>query len=194
MLNVPDETSADESRSDAALLGLAQRGEVAAFEALYFRHRDFVYRLAARFTGNHAATLDVSQETFAYLIKRLPTLELTGKLSTWLYPIVKNIAHTQHRKRQREVPGLNAVVDDPSLVRHAGSDSLPDQHQHLREAVANLPEAQREVVLMRIVDEMSVDEVATALNIPIGTVKSRLFHGLGTLRQNAAIKDLWEGL
>src|SRR5690242_11225682 len=83
---------ADDLRSDQQLVALLNKGDWSAFEPLYFRHRDWVYRLACRFTGEHAAALDVVQEAFAYLLTQFPGFRLTAKLTTFLYPVVKNTA------------------------------------------------------------------------------------------------------
>lgn len=179
---------------DADLLARAQRGDERAFEALYFRHRDFVYRVARRFSGDDELALDAAQEVFAYLLRKLPRLKLTGKLCTYLYPIAKNCGVNSRRKHYRFRPGMEVYLDplgdfpleDPVAFR------LPDEPLAVWTAVAGLPEAQREVLLMRVVDEMSVEEVAAALGVPEGTVKSRLFHALGALRGQEGLRAYWE--
>ena len=85
--------------SDEELLEQAKKGDAEAFETLYRRHRDWVYRLAWRFTGNEADALDVLQETFAYLLRKLPGLRLTAAMTTFLYPVVKHLSLNLRRKR-----------------------------------------------------------------------------------------------
>ncbi len=88
---------------DADLLEALGRGSIAAFEELYQRHRDWVLRLAYRFTGRQDDALDVLQDSFAYLLKKTPRLQLHAKLTTLLYPVVKNLAVTILRKRGRDL-------------------------------------------------------------------------------------------
>ncbi len=164
-------------RTDAELVAAAAQGDASAFDALYYRYRDWVTRLAQRFTGNADDALDVLQQTFMYLLDRLPTLHLTARMTTFLYPAVKNIALTIRRKRTRW------ISDDQAIVSIAGPE--PDtSRSELAVVMASLQESHREVVLMRFVDDMTLEEIATALHIPLGTVKSRLHNALQTLRDD----------
>lgn len=166
--------------ADSALLRLVSQGDGAAFGALYARHKDYVMRLGVRFTGDPEAAADVVQETFIYLMKKAPTLELTAKLTTYLYPVVKNLSLTAKRKdrvRHRLVRDDGADIDVPAAPAQESRD--PDT---LASVIGALPEHQREVLLMRFVDDMSMEQIGTALSIPVGTVKSRLHLAIKTLR------------
>src|SRR4030042_1488274 len=87
--------------SDQELIELANKGSYEAFEALYRRYRDWVYRLAWRFTGNRADALDVLQETFTYLLGKFPGFELTAAMTTFLYPVVRHVSLRIRSKRSR---------------------------------------------------------------------------------------------
>lgn len=176
-----------DTRSDQDLVNAAAAGDVAAFEVLYTRHRDFVYRIALRHAREHEAALDASQEVFAYLLRKLPTLRLTGKLSTFLYPVAKNTALAARVRAQRRLTLAQSVAEEARV-----HDSVPPERARLLAAVDALPDPQREVLLMRIVDEMSVEEVAAALGVPEGTVKSRLHHALGALRGDEGLRKWFE--
>lgn len=167
--------SAGDARSDEELVRLAGRGDAAAFEALYRRHRGLVLGLARRFAGP-ALAADVAQEVFLYLVGRLPELHFHGRLATFLYPVVKHVAAGARRREQRLGPEREAPE---SLV--APPPAAPED-EDLAAALASLPEPQREVVLLRFADGFSLEEIATALAIPAGTVKSRLHHALAALR------------
>lgn len=178
---------ASEHASDADLLAIVQgrdaRAAELAFEALYLRHRDFVFRVARRFAGDDEAAMDAAQEVFAYLLKKLPRLSLTGKLSTYLYPIAKSCGLDKRRKaigERRRIEARGAARGSPMTVEGTHN---PEPSPELARALDQLPEAQREVLLMRIVDGMSVEEVAAALGVPGGTVKSRLYHALAAMRE-----------
>jgi RNA polymerase sigma-70 factor (ECF subfamily) len=169
-------------RTDQDLVRAINAGDVKAFDALYFRYRDWVTRLATRFTGHGDDALDVLQETFAYVFRKFPGFRLTASMTTFLYPVVKNLSIAARRKRTRLVQGeaLLAGVADP--------DRPGDTRADLSAALASLPETHREVLLMRFVDGMSLLEIAAALAIPEGTVKSRLHNALATLRDDERAK------
>ncbi len=179
-------------RTDAELVFLAARQDQAAFDALYARHQAWVGRMCLRFTNDEAAALDVFQETWAYFIKRLPSLTLTSKLTTFLYPAIKNISASGGRKRLR-------LATDAALESAAGESSEPAAEDVVARigitpieiAVRDLPEGQREVVLLRFVDDMSLGEIAAALGVPVGTVKSRLHGAIQTLKADPRVQDLF---
>ena len=166
-------------RSDVELVAAANRGEEAAFTALYHRHRDWAVRLARRFTGSDDDALDVLQETFAYLFRKFPGFHLTASMTTFLYPVVKNLSLATRRRRWRLVLNDDLLDAVPAPAIEPG-----DPRQELAAVMAALPAAQREVVLMRFVDGLSLEEIGAALLIPLGTVKSRLHHALAALRED----------
>ena len=158
--------------SDGDLVAAARDGDMAAFETLYRRHRDWVAELAYRFCGDREEALDVLQEAFAYLVRKLPHLRLRCGFRTFLYPAVKHIALSSRRKTRRMTP----VAEVPER------ESRPEEPDESAGIVRSLPEGQREVVLLRFADGMDLKEIAGALGIPLGTVKSRLHAALATLR------------
>ena len=176
----------DDPRSDQQLVAALNRGDYGAFAPLYERHKEWVYRLATRYTGEHNAALDVVQEAFAYLLAQFPGFRLTAKLTTYLYPVVKNIALSGIRRHRRLRFG--AVPE--------GADEAPEvvlPEGEMGEVLAGLPAGQLEVLLMRVVDGMSVEETAAALGIAEGTVKSRLHLTLEKLRQDERARKWLDG-
>lgn len=181
------EPATQDWRSDARLFEAINRGDASAFETLYRRHREWVFKLAHRFTANHTDALDVLQETFAYLLNKAPELSLTARTTTYLYPIVKNLSLTMLRKKHRGGAALNGPADlTAPPPRSAGL------HPDLENVLAALGEAHREVLLMRILDDMTQEEIAQALGIPVGTVKSRLHHAMARLRADAKTREYFE--
>jgi RNA polymerase sigma-70 factor (ECF subfamily) len=158
---------------DLALVERANRGDERAFTEIYQRHRDWVARTAFRFCGDRDDALDVLQDTFAYLFGRFPGFVLTAQLRTYLYPIIKHQSFDRRRRRGAEPAfhGEPAVAPEPS----------PDRLDAER-LLSLLPEEQREVTRLRFADDMSLADIAAALQIPVGTVKSRLHNALATLR------------
>ncbi len=168
----------DDAASDESLVNAINRGDDRAFETLYFRYRDWVVRLARRFTGNDEDALDVMQETFSYVFGKCPSLRLTARMTTFLYPVIRNLSIAARRKRNR------LISDETALQNLTAPPEDEVERSELAAALARLPEAQREVLLMRFVDGMSLLEIAAALAIPSGTVKSRLHNAIAFLRDD----------
>ncbi|HEX4998776.1 MAG TPA: RNA polymerase sigma factor [Terriglobia bacterium] len=156
---------------------------------MYRRYRDWVAGLAYRFTGNADLARDVTQETFLYFLKKFPGFELTANLKTFLYPAVKNLSIVARRKARRyqstpNEQGLLEVIPSP-----------PPQSADpaaLAAALAGLSEEHRETLLLRFMDDLSLVEIAEAMNVPLGTVKSRLHHALAQLRSSGRAADLFD--
>jgi RNA polymerase sigma-70 factor (ECF subfamily) len=166
----------EETRSDEELVAAANRGDESALAGIYLKHRDWVYSLALRFTGDRDLAADVAQEAFIYLFGKFPGLVLRARITTLLYPAVKNTALAMKRKRRPESAG-------EAIETHLAPEAATrPEIASLRPAIDSLPDGQREVLLMRVVDEMAVVEIAAALGIPEGTVKSRLHHAVRALR------------
>ena len=188
----------DDPRSDGELVEAINTGDDGAFEALYYRYRDWVHGVATRFTHDHDLALDVLQETFAYVLRKCPSLKLTAEMKTFLYPVIKHTAIALRRKSLRFVSDDEALanLNAPPDPRRGTTGSLPasadslggprdeSPRAELASALRLLPTEQRETLLMRFVDDMTLQEIADALNIPLGTVKSRLHRALKTLREN----------
>lgn len=172
----------DSSASDAELLSAYVAGDPLAFDTLYHRHKFFAIRLARRFVDSDADAQDVLQDAFLYLINQSAKLKLTAKLTTYLYPIIKNIALTKKRKKRPD--HFDPVTLD--TLRSAMNDDF--NSSDLNQLLVSLPDTHREPLLMRFVDDLSLDEIAAALEIPLGTVKSRIHNALEQLRQSPTAK------
>jgi RNA polymerase sigma-70 factor (ECF subfamily) len=162
-----------DKRSDAELFDAARKGDSDAFAVLYRRYRDWVVRLAYRYCGHQDDALEALQETFAYCLRKLPDLRLTVRMTTFLFPVVKHTALAAMRRRRRFVSG-------ESLPEASVMPQLPESEENetLAAMLAGLSVAQRETLILRFVDEMSISEIAEAMGVPEGTVKSRLHEGL----------------
>lgn len=168
-----------DSMSDEALVDAINCGDQSASEALYQRYSEWVYRLAWRFTGDRDLALDVRQETFLYLFAKSPRLVLTAHMTTFLYPVVRNLAVAARRKQRRYTSDEQVILSLP-----ARQEAEIPSRTELALALSAIPEAQREVLLMRFVDDMEIRDIALALRIPEGTVNSRLHYALRTLRND----------
>lgn len=154
-------------------------GFEAAFEALFHRYRDRVYAIAFRITGSQQDALDVVQESFALLFRKLASFRGSSLFSTWLFRIVVNCS-IDLRRRERvgkrfvllgseQEPG---VEDEGKGPRDAASSrELGDQVQL---AISQLSTKLRTILALRYLEEMSYEELAATLEVSMGTVKSRL--------------------
>lgn len=176
-------------RADLELIAAINSGDSHAFEALYLRYRDWVTALAYRFTEDNDLALDVLQETFLYFLKKFPGFVLSAQLKTFLYPVVRNLSIAARRKTQRH----QSTETELAALEHAPAiDTTPPGLGDLQVVLAGLPDEQREVLLLRFVDGLSLNEIAEAMEIPLGTVKSRLHNALASLRADPRTKSFFE--
>jgi len=159
-------------RTDAELARALGEGDASAFEAFYDRYHEWVVALAFRFTAHREDALDVLQETFAYLFRRARDFELRSQMKTFLYPVVKHLSISRRTATRRQAPL------DPKLDPAAPAD----RSTGVAELLTGLSEVQQEVVLMRFVDGLDLQAIADALDVPLGTIKSRLHSALELLR------------
>ena len=159
--------------TDLELVEAINRGDPSAFETLYHRYRDWVVSLAYRFCGNDDDALDVLQETFTYVHRKFPGFELRCQFKTFLYPAIKHLAISRKKAARRHAPLEQDIAHTPE---HASTDEV-------EKLIEDLPEEQRETVWLRFVDGLDLKEIADAMEVPLGTVKSRLHAALGAIRQ-----------
>lgn len=107
-----------EQPTDHELIEAIRAGDGRAFETLYHRYRDWVAGLAYRFCGNREDALDVLQETFAYLVRKIPNFELRARMKTFLYPAVKHLALRRKELAHRQAP----LETDPEAVERPSDD------------------------------------------------------------------------
>lgn len=144
------------------------------FEEIYQEQAGYVYNLALRMAGNPADADDVYQEVFLRVHRYLPTYRGDG-LRTWLRRITANVFCTQAKKRQREAPEEEVGIDLVSLESEPGT--LLDERelgQSLSQALDCLGPVMRAAMILRGVEGLSYQEIADVLEIPVGTVRSRL--------------------
>jgi RNA polymerase sigma-70 factor (ECF subfamily) len=174
-------------RSEAALIRGAQAGAEADLEALFRLHWPRAYRAAYLIVHDHAAAEDIAQEAFVQAICHLHRFDRRRRFAPWLGTIVANRAidwsrsRTARRESGQEPPETAAAHDD--------APSVPYSEEVLRALAALTPE-HRAVVVMRYVLEYTPGEIARALDLPRGTVNSRLRRGLDALEAGLSEADL----
>jgi len=165
-----------DEHSEKELVDLANEGDALALEALYRRHRDWVVSLAWRILGNKDDALDVMQGVFAEFIDKFPGFKLVSTIRAFLYPVVKHHSISLIRKQRKVVP-LKESHTHSQIDRHSEPNS------DFGRIINDLPKEHKEIVVLRFGLGMTMDEMAHLLEVPLGTVKSRLHNALKRLRQ-----------
>ena len=153
-----------------------QRGDEEAFRVLFDTHKDRVYSIALRYAGNSATAMDIAQDTFVKLLSTIQQFRGDSSFESWLYRMVVNTCLDYHRKRRRFLPLLDEALDVFRSPRESTLHDLlrEEQEERVQQIVAQLPEEQRIVVVMRYTEGLSYEEIADALGCRRGTVASRL--------------------
>jgi RNA polymerase sigma-70 factor, ECF subfamily len=167
-------------RSERALIRGALAGSEADLEALFRRFWPRAYRTALLIVHDHAAAEDIAQEAFMAAIRRLDRFDRARRFEPWLATIVANraIDWTRARAARRESAGTDAA---PSELPSPPDPPLGRYSQEVLTALASLSPEHRAVIVMRYLLEYSPGEIARALDLPRGTVNSRLRRGLDAL-------------
>ncbi len=171
---------------EAALIARSAAGDLDAYDRLVGAYEDRVYQVAFRVTGNREDAWDAAQEAFLNAFRSLPRFRGVSAFSTWLHRIVVNAALDLVRRRPRQ-PHLSlesVVVSGGDEPDEAATRS--DMQRRINHAIAALPAEQRVVVVLRDLQGLSYEEIAAALRIPAGTVRSRLSRGREVLRRQLA--------
>lgn len=158
--------------SDADLVARARRGDEAAFEQLVRRHQRYVFNLAYRVLGDYAEADDMTQEAFVRVWQGLSDFRGQARFTTWLYRIVHNLCLNRIAGLQRELCQTEPVEE--ALVDPASSFDLfetREQLAFLHAELDRLPAKYRLVLTLRYLQDLSYAEIASVLDVPIGTVK-----------------------
>ncbi|MBU0639792.1 MAG: sigma-70 family RNA polymerase sigma factor [Planctomycetes bacterium] len=176
--------------SDADLVARAQGGDAAAFAGLVSRYQDRVYNVCHRMCHNHADALDLTQTTFLKALEALPRFEARANFYTWLFRIATNLTLSHHRAaRRRRTASLDASGFDGRKREPVRNEDGPAQaaaqqelHGRVAEALARLDEEFRAPVVLKDIADMDYATIAQILEVPLGTVKSRIHRGRLLLR------------
>ena len=166
---------------DETLVRRFRDGDDAAFATLVERHRERVYRICLRVTRDAEEALDASQEAFLSALRNLDRFRGDAAFTTWLYRIAVNASYDRMRARAR-APMLHVVADDdrpepepgPPIADHA--DAVADRTD-VAAALRLVPEEFRAALVLADVEDMPYDEISSILEVPVGTVKSRVHRG-----------------
>ncbi len=184
---------------DEDLMAQFQAGSVEAFDLLVARYKDPLASYLYRFLGDARESEDLLQETFMRVFRNRHSYRRIARFSTWLYTIAGNLARSEYRKRRRRrVTSLQGINKDEEEYEVEIPDNTfrPDTHANgvlqdaaIQEALRQIPEEFREVVVLRDVQQLAYEEIAEITGLPMGTVKSRINRGRTKLQQ--LLKDVY---
>ena len=175
-------------RSDEELVEAVRAGEASAFDVLVGRWEDRIRGAAYRFLGSEDEARDVAQEAFLKAYRGLSGFKQEARFSSWLYQIATNLCRDRLRRRKtRPQVSLEALEETGPVIvetRPGAHERLVerDRAEAVRRAIEALPEEQREVVILKEYQDLTFLEIAQALDLPVSTVKTRLYRGLVQLR------------
>jgi RNA polymerase sigma-70 factor, ECF subfamily len=171
------------STATDALIERCLAGDQTAWEDIVRQHRRKVFNVAYKFVGRHDEAEDLTQDIFLKIFKALHTFDRRANFQTWLISISRNLCIDHYRsvRKERETMARNVDASQLSPVARGrspyGELEQVDLRLRIREALAELPPALREAVVLRDLQEFAYQEIADKLGLPEGTVKSRINRG-----------------
>lgn len=179
------------SPSDEDLIIAFQQGDSAAFDEIVRRYRDPLYNFIVRLLGDSFFSEDVVQETFLRVYRNRHRYHQVAKFSTWIYTIASNLAKTELRRRKvRNFFSISSkgedekdydLVDSSVDIEREVDGAL--KTEAILKEIDKLPHHFKEAVLLRDVQDLSYEEISQILNVPLGTVKSRVNRGRSRLQK-----------
>ena len=174
--------------NEPALIQRARKGDHDAFAALVNEHQRYVYNLAFRVVRDENEALDLTQETFVRAWTALPNFRGQSQFRTWLYRITTNLCYNRLPGLRRSLADLgdDVMAEIPesghTLANPAREFESNETRYHLYQAIDNLDPNYKILIIMRYQQELSYEEIASMLNLPLGTVKTGLFRAKEKLR------------
>ena len=181
--------SSQAEQDDMQLVKASQRGDQDAFALLVQRHQRFVFNLSLRMVQDYEDASEVTQEAFLAAWQGLPSFRSEARFATWLYRITYHccLRQLEQRKRERD---LQAVIQAEHILNDVNRERRTEDILELRERQAvvldqltQLPTKYRSVLVLRHLQEMTYEEMANILSMPIGTIKTHLFRARQLLKE-----------
>jgi RNA polymerase sigma-70 factor (ECF subfamily) len=166
-------------QSDEQLMGQFRGGSTQAFEELFHRYRNLVYGFFQRRLNQPARAEEMAQETFLVVLRRAEAYEPRATFRAYLFGIAIKQLWSERRKEMRESKGVREAARE---TPHSVPANDPSATLWIRGALERLDPAYREVLMLREYEQLSYDDIADALGIPVNTVRSRLFRARAELK------------
>jgi RNA polymerase sigma-70 factor, ECF subfamily len=181
--------------TDGDLIVRLRKDDLTALGVLFERYRDQVYRTAYAITRDAAAADDILQDTLLKVYRYAQRIDQSAPLAPWLYRVTVNLSYTWiTRHRNRWTPLENAVerLITPLFAAPEQVAERNETRAQLQKAIDSLPFNQRVVIILHYLNELDIGQIAEVLDLPQGTVKSRLFYAREALRHQLG-GAAWEG-
>jgi RNA polymerase sigma-70 factor (ECF subfamily) len=185
-------TAGENPLSDEILIEKFQKGDNYAFDQLVRRYKDPLLNFIFRFVGNLIEAEDIVQDTFYRVYKNKHYYKNVAKFSTWIYTIAGNLAKTELRRRKRrKIFSIHRDTPGEKEWNLPDMESNPEKEVNtmvteklIQNAINNLPNKFREVVILRDIEGFSYEEISEIIKVPLGTVKSRVNRARLRLQDN----------
>jgi RNA polymerase sigma-70 factor (ECF subfamily) len=178
--------------ADKELIIQLQAGSLEALGQIYDLYQRMVYRTALAITGDAEAAADLLQDVFLRLFRFADHIDVERPLEPWLYRMTTNLAYTWVKQSRRWLQPLEDLIDRlPGFDRPSLQEVVEheDEWERVQRAVSGLPLAQRVVVVLYYLNDLSLVEISEILDVPVGTVKSRLHYGRLALKKRLGLKQ-----
>jgi len=176
-------------KEDFELIRSFCEGDEAGFDELVHRYQQKVYALVYRFVRDPEDATELAQDVFVRAYRALPRFQFKSSFYTWLYRIAVNVSFSFLRGRRRKAANASEQLDETAVMNLPSPDTPTRDFEQTRlrtaitQAVDKLPDRQRAVFVMRQYQQLTNDEIAGALNCPVGTVKANYFFAVRNLQQ-----------
>jgi RNA polymerase sigma-70 factor (ECF subfamily) len=181
-----------EETVDRELVLRLQEGDLESLGDLFDRHRHLVYRTALAICGDPEMASDLLQEVFLRLNRFAHRIDPERPLEPWLYRMTANLSYTWLKKRNRWLRLVRDITDRFVVDKRPSPHTLAERDetwQWIRQAIMALPIQQRLVVVLYYVNELSIQEISEVLEIPAGTIKSRLYYARKQLKTHLSSQE-----
>lgn len=179
--------------SDGELVIRLQSGSLHALGELYDRHQHLVYRTALAVTGDEASAADLLQEVFLRMHRFADRIDPQRPLEPWLYRATTNLTYTYVKRRKRWLQPLEDMAEWLAGGKKQSPSYLAEKDEEWKDvhlAISGLSLSQRMVVVLYYINDLSLLEISEVLDVPVGTIKSRLFYGRMALKQTLETNGL----
>jgi RNA polymerase sigma-70 factor (ECF subfamily) len=165
--------------SDDDVVRLCQKGKEEAFRSLYYRYRTRIYSFTMTILRNPSDAEDALQEVFRYIFSKIQAYRPEGRFKSFIFKIAHSVSIDIVRKRSRQA----SIPEDYDIPSETAEPPHSEELDQLRACIARLPSMYREVMVLRLIDDLAYEEIAEVLSLPLGTIKSRIHHSVMLIRR-----------